>query len=96
MNPALENTAELAVNTIDPSLVAIITLCLTGLIFPFVMYFFKKNERLHEETKAKVGEHAITLGLHEYRLISLEEWRRLQTPSYVAPQHTTTTTTVGG
>jgi len=85
---------QIAISTVDPSLVAIVTLCLTGLIFPFVMYFFKKNERLHEETRSKVSEHALTLGIHEVRLISLEEWRRLQNPAYVPAPHAPTASTV--
>lgn len=76
----------MSVDTINPSFVAIITMLLTGLIFPFVLYYFKKNERLHEETKTRVGEHSVTLGLHEYRIISLEEWRRLQTPPHIPTQ----------
>jgi hypothetical protein len=56
----------------------VITLVCTGLLFPFVFYFFKKNERLHEETKSKIGTHDTTLALHNVRLVSLEEWRAYQ------------------
>jgi len=66
------------IQTINPSLVAIVGLLLTGLIFPVMLYFFKKNERLHEETKQKVSDHSSTLVLHEYRIFSLEEWRKYE------------------
>lgn len=66
------------VQTMSPSIVAILGLVLTGLIFPVVIYFFKKNERLHEETKTKVSDHGATLVLHEYRIFSLEEWRKYE------------------
>lgn len=66
-------------------LVGIASIIGTGLLFPFILYFFKKNERLHEQTQTKVGEHSVTLGLHEYRLISLEEWRKYQTQSNHPP-----------
>jgi len=67
------------VSTIDPSWVAIASLLLTFLIFPFAKYYFTKNEKLHEVTQASVARHEITLGLHEYRIISLEEYRRMNT-----------------
>jgi len=62
-----------------PSWAGIAGILITLCIFPFLTHFFKKNEKLHEQTQAKVSDHAITLGLHEYRLISLEEWRKYQT-----------------
>jgi hypothetical protein len=74
-----------SIATSSPSWAAIAGLLLTALIFPFVLYFFKKNERLHEETKVKISDHSITLGLHEYRLISLEEWRKYQTQGTTVP-----------
>lgn len=79
----MESLADLA--PAGPSWAGIATLMLTVLIFPFVMHFFKKNEKMHEQTQAKVSDHAITLGLHEYRLISLEEWRKYQTMGAVTP-----------
>ena len=56
-------------------LLGIVTLCTTGLLFPFVLHFFKKNERLHEETKQKIGQHDTTLATHEVRIVYLEAWR---------------------
>lgn len=85
---SMTESATAVVSTIDPSWAAIGSLLLTSLIFPFVTYYFKKNERLHEETKTKVSDHSITLGLHEYRLISLEEWRKYQTGTIPAPPST--------
>jgi len=78
MNYMQAATDTMEIQTINPSIVAILGLVLTGLIFPVVIYFFKKNERLHEETKSKVSEHGSTLVLHEYRIFSLEEWRKYE------------------
>jgi len=76
-------------STVDPSWVAIASLLLTFLIFPFAKYYFAKNEKLHEVTQASVARHEITLGLHEYRIISLEEWRRMNTAGAVPPATST-------
>ena len=81
-------TATAVVSTIDPSWVAIASLLLTFLIFPFAKYYFTKNEKLHEVTQASVARHEITLGLHEYRIISLEEWRRINTAGATPPATT--------
>ena len=79
------NALEVASSTLSdiaptgPSWAGIAGILITLCIFPFLKHFFNKNEKLHEQTQAKVSNHAITLGLHEYRLISLEEWRKYQT-----------------
>lgn len=80
---ASDQVATLA--TVDPSWVAIAGLLLTGLIFPFVLHFFKKHETLHEALVSKLGEHSATLVVHEYRLISLEEWKKYQTQGTAPP-----------
>jgi hypothetical protein len=67
------------------------TLFLTACVFPFVLYFFKKNERLHEETRNKVGDHETTLAIHTVKIESLEMWRNMHNPAVGVTQTTTTT-----
>jgi hypothetical protein len=76
-------------------LLGVVTLLSTGLLFPFVFHFFKKNERLHEQTANKIGQHDTSLAIHEVRIVSLETWRNMHVPNNNGiPTQTTTTTTV--
>jgi hypothetical protein len=75
---APENAVTIA--TVDPSLVAILTMVMVGLVFPVVLHNFKKTERLIEETKSQVGQHATTLATHEIRIMTLEQWRNIYYP----------------
>jgi hypothetical protein len=75
-------------------LLGIATLLTTGLLFPFVLHNFKKNERLHEETKKSIGEHTTTLSLHEFRIVSLEQWRLMHNTAQPPGTTTTSQTTV--
>ena len=66
----------------------ILSLILTVLVFPFAGYFFKKNERLHEETQRAQAAQDIVLATHAERIernredvanvtervVKLEEW----------------------
>lgn len=58
------------------------SLMMTGIVIPMLGYFFRENKRQHEESRAKVdevkqllGKQDITLGQHEVRISSLEQWR---------------------
>jgi hypothetical protein len=68
------------------------TAVLVSCIFPFVFHFFKKNERLHENTASKVGQHETLLAIHEVKINSLESWRNMHNPPGTSV--TTTTTAV--
>ena len=54
------------------SVFEILALSANGLMFPFVLYFFKKNERLHEQTQAKQGLQDTQLAVLDLRVTLLE------------------------
>lgn len=88
MSAAETAAGAVSVATVDPSVVAIVTMILVGLVFPVVLHNFKKTERLIEETKNQVGQHATTLATHEIRLLTLEQWRAIYYPAAPpAPVH---------
>ena len=87
---ALQAIADtVAVDTSAPSWPAIGSMVLTLLVFPFLSHFFRKNEKQHEETRAKIGTHSETLVLHEYRIFRLEQ------PGAIPPNAVPHSTRVG-
>lgn len=49
-----------------------VQLFIVGSLFPFAGYFFRKNERLHEQTQTKQGLQDTRLSVLELRVAMIE------------------------